>query len=368
MAVALGEAYRNMASVTQLLGTPEYCNATVATAANITLRYRGADGQIRTRQIGLRWFSTGAAEGAPWVVRLVVDNCGLQNEYPVRRILQEDGSLPLVTVQDADEVVFQAVLLSRRRRNVQAQIGGTSLLLYFHLMGVDGTRSRLTLDVRRRRNEGAWERILEQTPAISAHIAGQAQEQVMWLTRWAGPHARPSITQLLGREEYCNALVMLIANVRLRYRGMGGEGRVRRVGLRWFVDPSRAPWVVRLVVDNCGLDNEFPVVGIHLRQGEDPVEDVGDAHEIMLLVQDYVAQEDGPVTVRIDGNALLIGFPELQEYGSPFPVTLDVRRTDGDGPWEAILDQTPGISECSVARAPDKILHHLRLASRRARR
>ena len=98
-------------TTTQLLGTREYCYAIVTGRANISLSYLSRDGAgnpvERLRRVGVRWFESGVVDGAPWVVRLVVDNCGMSNEYPVFNIVSQQGAV--ADTDDANEILYAAI-------------------------------------------------------------------------------------------------------------------------------------------------------------------------------------------------------------------------------------------------------------------
>ena len=159
-------------------------------------------------------------------------------------------------------------------------------------------------------------------------------------------------TQLLGTREYCNAIVAGRANITLRYLS-GAERRRRRVGVRWFESgvEDGVPWVVRLVMDNCGLDNEYPVATIVMPNG--PVQDTADANEAMFAIIQYM---EGPATAETMGDALMVRFQAQDFLGMRYIPVLEVRRRSGEQqrPWEDILDATPSISDYeSEPQAPE---------------
>ena len=157
-----------------------------------------------------------------------------------------------------------------------------------------------------------------------------------------------SISQLLDTEWYYFATIVMYANIPLhfatRVTGEGGapEERIRRVGLRWVqsTDYPGAPWVVRLVVDNCGLENECPVSNIHLPTGDEVATDIARVSGVMNVLMHY--SRDRPVIGEIKGDALLMHFTAFQDADVPVRITLDVRRRKGDRrPWLEILETTP---------------------------
>ena len=159
---------------------------------------------------------------------------------------------------------------------------------------------------------------------------------------------KKSIAQLLDTEWYYKAIIVMHANIPLHFAtGIVGEGgaperRIRRVGLRWVNSTAYVgvPWVVRLVVDNCGLENECPVWNIHLPAGAAPATDIEQVSQVMNDLMRYI--KGRYVIGEIQGDALLMHFavPRLGDLQAR--LTLDVRRKEGDQrPWLEILETTP---------------------------
>ena len=158
----------------------------------------------------------------------------------------------------------------------------------------------------------------------------------------ATPMDNLSTSQLFADPLYQDGQLVTIANIPLVYRSSpNGEGRIRRVGLRWFcaVRDATTPWIARLVMDNCGLLHEFPVYNICVPPGYPMPRTVAEANDYL----DDVRSRRGNAVGEIFGDALLIHF-QIPRLGCS--VTLDVRRGDGDArSWADILEQTPSCYE-----------------------
>ena len=181
-----------------------------------------------------------------------------------------------------------------------------------------------------------------------------------------------STAQLLATEWYHDATFVMYANIPLRFAtgvvGAGGrpEWRIRRVGLRWVDATPQVglPWVVRLLVDNCGVENECPVLNIHRSGSHEPVTDVDDASDIMNTLMYHSRGED--VSGEIHDSVLLIHFSAPRQYNPQQRISLHVRRRDGDQrSWPEILMTTPSVSEYVPARRMDSLMQFMRDQTRR---
>ena len=159
-------------SITELLGDKRYCKALTMMRANLPLIYPSRDdgGLIveQTKQVGLRWIENGVARDTPPVVRLIVDNCGLKNEFPVSQILQAPGGELLRTMEEVNDTVYDIIRFVRRGSALTAEILGDTLAVHYTAERGAGGRHNLTMYVQRPANDRRpWKAILNETPTIS---------------------------------------------------------------------------------------------------------------------------------------------------------------------------------------------------------